>query len=232
MRPSLRRFRRTFAATAFVALATLPALAAAPSLKPFDAEYVANYMGMEGAAHMQLAQAGAQWKYSLKIQSSLATLSQVTTFEENGGQWRPISGSDNSSVLIKKVSKNAQYDWAKGVATWTGNVKPDRAGPVELKAGDLDAMLVNLALARDVAAGKPLRYRMVDDGRAKDMVYTVAGKEKITVGGKPQQATKVQRTDGNKQTLVWIVDGMPAPARILQRKDGEDEVDLQLKSMK
>ena len=93
-------------------------------------------------------------------------------------------------------------------------------------------MLVNLAIARDVAAGKPLRYRMVDDGRAKDLVYTVAGKETITVGGKSQQATKVQRTDGNKQTVVWIVDGMPAPARILQRKDGNDEVDLQLKSMK
>jgi hypothetical protein len=153
-------------------------------------------------------------------------------FEENGGQWRPVSGSDNSSVLIKKVVKNAQYDWDKGVATWSGNVKPDRAGPVELKPGDLDAMLVNLALARDVAAGKPLRYRMVDDGRAKDMVYTVAGKESITVGGKARQATKVERTDGNKQTLVWIVDGMPAPARILQRKDGQDEVDLQLKSMK
>ena len=202
MRTSVQRFRRAFAATAFVALATLPALAAAPSLKPFDAEYVANYMGMEGEAHMQLAQTGAQWKYSLRIQSSLATLSQVTTFDENGGQWRPLSGSDNSSVLIKKTSKNAQYDWAKGVATWTGNVKPDRAGPVDLKPGDLDAMLVNLAIARDVSAGKPLHYRMVDDGRAKDMVYTVAGKETITVGGKSQQATKVQRTDGNKQTLV------------------------------
>ena len=232
MRPSFHRFRNAFAATAFVALASLPALAAAPSLKPFDAEYVANYMGMEGDAHMQLAQTGAQWKYSLRIQSSLANLSQVTTFEENGGQWRPLTGSDNSAVLIKKSSKNAQYDWNKGVATWTGNVKPDRAGPVELKPGDLDAMLVNLAIARDVAAGKPLRYRMVDDGRAKDLVYTVAGKESITIGGKSHQATKVQRTDGNKQTVVWVVDGMPAPARILQRKDGNDEVDLQLKSMK
>ena len=232
MRSNVLRFRNALAASALVALAALPALAAAPSLKPFDAEYVANYMGMEGAAHMQLAQTGAQWKYSLRIQSSLATLSQVTTFEENGGQWRPLSGSDNSSVLIKKVSKNAQYDWGKGVATWTGDVKADRAGPVALKPGDLDAMLVNLAIPRDLAAGKPLRYRMVDDGRAKDMVYTVAGKETISVGGKSQQATKVQRTDGNKQTLVWVVDGMPAPARILQRKNGEDEVDLQLKSMK
>ena len=228
----LTRIRNAFVATAFVALASLPALAAAPGLKPFNADYVANYMGMEGAANMQLVQTGAQWKYTLKIQSSLATLSQVTTFEENGGQWRPLSGSDNASVLIKRTNKQAQYDWAKGVATWSGDVKPDRAGPVELKPGDLDAMLVNLAIARDVAAGKPLRYRMVDDGRAKDMVYTVAGKETITVGGKSQQATKVQRTDGNKQTLIWVVDGLQAPARILQRKDGNDEVDLQLKSMK
>ena len=111
-------------------------------------------------------------------------------------------------------------------------MKPDRAGPVKLQAGDLDAMLVNLAIARDVAAGKPLHYRMVDDGRAKDLVYTVSGKEQVTVGGKKQQATKVSRTDGNKQTLVWIVDGLPVPARILQRKNGEDEMDLQLKSMR
>ena len=178
MRPSVQRFRRAFAATAFVALATLPALAAAPSLKPFDAEYVANYMGMEGEAHMQLAQTGAQWKYSLRIQSSLATLSQVTTFDENGGQWRPLSGSDNASVLIKKTSKNAQYDWAKGVATWTGNVKPDRAGPVDLKPGDLDAMLVNLAIARDVTAGKPLRYRMVDEAARRTWCTPSPGRKR------------------------------------------------------
>ena len=112
------------------------------------------------------------------------------------------------------------------------NRKADRAGPVKLQAGDLDALLVNLAIARDVQAGKPLRYRMVDDGRAKDHVYTVAGKEAVTINGKKQQATKVTRTDGNKQTIVWVVDGLPAPARILQRKDGADEIDLTFKQMR
>jgi hypothetical protein len=143
-----------------------------------------------------------------------------------------LSGTDASAVLIKKVNKQAQYDWSKGEATWSGDVKPDRAGPVKLQPGDLDAMLVNLAIARDVNAGKPLHYRMVDDGRAKDLVYTVAGKEKVTIGGKTEDATKVSRTDGKRQTILWIVHGLPAPARILQRKDGEDEIDLQLKSMK
>ena len=67
---------------------------------------------------------------------------------------------------------------------------------------------------------------MVDDGRVKELEYTVAGKEAITIGGKKQQATKVVRTDGNKQTLAWVVEGLPVPARILQRKDGKDEMDL------
>ena len=226
------RFRHAFAAATLVAACAVPALAAAPDLKPFNADYIANYMGMEGAARMSLAPAGDNWTYTLSVKSSLATLSQTTTFDENDGQWRPLSGTDNSNVLIKSVKKQATYDWAKGVATWTGDVKADRAGPVKLQAGDLDAMLVNLAIARDVAAGKPLKYRMVDDGRAKDLAYVVSGKEKVTIGGKSQQATKVTRTDGNKQTVVWVVDGLPAPARILQRKDGQDEMDLQLKAMR
>ena len=41
----------------------------------------------------------------------------------------------------------------------------------------------------------------------------------------------MSRTDGNKQTIVWVVDGLPVPARILQRKGGKDEMDLQLTSL-
>jgi hypothetical protein len=230
MRPAFRHSVAALIATVAIAL---PALAAQDTgLKAFDADYVAHYMGMQGAGRMSLAQSGGQWKYTLRINSSLATLSQSTTFDEHDGQWRPLSGTDQSAVLIKKVSKQAQYDWSKGVATWTGDVKPDRAGPVKLQPGDLDAMLINLAIARDVAAGKPLRYRMVDDGRVKELEYAVEGKEAVTIGGRKQQATKVTRTDGNKQTLVWVVEGLPAPARILQRKDGKDEMDLQLKQMR
>jgi len=224
--------RRLF--TAFIAAAAfaIPVLAAPAGLKPFDAEYVANYQGMEGAARMTLAQSGGKWQYTLRVSNSLATLSQSTTFDEKDGQWRPLSGTDSSAVFIKRKDKQAHYDWDKGVATFSGDVKPDRTGPVKLQPGDLDAMLVNLALTRDVHAGKPLRYRMVDDGRAKEHVYTVSGKEAVTINGKSQQATKVTRTDGNKQTIVWIVDGLPTPARILQRKDGQDEMDLKFQQMR
>src|SRR3546814_8926819 len=94
-------------------------------------------------------------------------LDQSTTFEDRDGQWRPLSGTDSSLLLIKKTDKKATYDWDKGVATWSGDVKPERAGPVKLQPGDVDALLLNLELARDVQAGEPLDYSMVDDGRGR-----------------------------------------------------------------
>ena len=224
-------------ATVLLSMASASAVMSAPAkpapLKQFNAEYLATYMGMQANAVMALAPAGGnRWKYSLNIDSGLAKLSQSTTFEDRDGQWRPLSGTDSSVVLIKKVRKEATYDWAKGEARWSGDVKPDRAGPVPLQTGDLDAMLINLTIARDVAAGKPLNYRMVDDGRVKQLSYQPAGQEAITIDGKSQQASKFSRTDGEKQTVVWVVDGLPVPARILQRKNGKDEMDLRIKSLR
>lgn len=227
-----RRYRpATLAAAATFLVASLCSLQAL-ALKPFTATYTANYMGLQANGRMTLASAGGnRWTYSLDIQSSIAQLSQSTTFEDDGGQWKPLSGSDSSQLLIKQKKTNANYDWASHTATWSGDVKPDQAGPVPLQTGDLDGMLINLAIARDAAAGKPMHYRMVDGGRAKQLDYQVVGKESITIGGQAHEATKVSTASGDKQTLVWIVDGVPVPARILQRKDGKDEIDLRMTAM-
>jgi len=224
---------KTFASRIAVAAVVLMACAPALAIKPFTADYQASFMGMEANGQMTLTAAGAnRWKYTLNIKNSLAQLTQSTVFEDRKGQWRPLSGTDSSTLLIKKINKNATYDWAKGEARWSGDVKPDRAGPLKLQAGDLDAMLLNLALARDVPAGKALNYRLVEDGRVKQLTYQVAGKEAITIDGKQQQATKVSRSDGNKETIAWVVEGLPVPARILQRRNGKDEIDLRIRSVK
>lgn len=220
---------RTLAAAA-LALASLPAFAA---LKPFNADYTASYMGLQGNARMSLAQGGGHWTYSLEITAPMAQLSQSTTFDDNGGQWRPLSGHDMTSVLIKKSDKRATYDWASGQASWSGDVKEDRRGPVALHPGDLDAMLLNLAIVRDVRAGdKDLSYRMVDDGRGKQMTYHVAGKDTVTVGGRQEPATRVEGVDGDRETLLWVVDDLPVPARVLRRHNGKDEMDLKLRAVR
>ena len=222
--------RKAVLAATVVLAGVIPAHAG--DVKPFTADYQASYMGVQGVGRMVLAQAGAnRWRYSLDIGGSMANLNQTTVFEDANGVWRPLSNSDSSELLVKRKQKQATYDWSRGEARWSGDVKPERAGPVKLQNGDLDAMLVNLAIARDLAAGKPLRYRMVDDGRVKQLNYQVAGKETITIGGKARQATKVTRVDGDKQEVLWLVEGMPVPARILRRKDGQDEMDLRLRAL-
>lgn len=214
--------------------AVLGLLACGPALaiEPFAVDYEASYMGMSADGKMVLKPVGGdRWRYSLSVENALAELSQVTTFEEHDGHLRPLNGSDSSRFVVKESTRNAKYDWSSGVASWTGDVKPERAGPIKLQAGDLDALMINLALVRDLAAGKPLSYRMVDNGRVKQLDYSVAGTEQVNIGGTSRQATKLVNTDDDKQTVVWVVKGMPAPVRILQREDGKNGLDLRVKSL-
>ncbi|MFZ5638270.1 MAG: DUF3108 domain-containing protein [Pseudomonadota bacterium] len=228
------RFRSAARGLLFAATFAASALAVpAQALEPVAADYEAHYMGLSAKGRMTLEpQGGNQWKYTLKVSNQLGQLIQTTVFEERDGQWRPLTGTDASLLLIKKIRRNAVYDWAGGVARWTGDVKPERAGPIPLQSGDVDGLVMNLALVRDAIAGKPLRYRLVDEGRAKPMQFSVAGRETISIAGKPQQATKLVSTNGNKQMLVWVVEGLTLPARILQRKDGKDDIDLRIVSLR
>lgn len=235
MSPRIPTTRKAGFLATMLAFASLPAMA----IEPFTAAYQANYMGLDATATMTLAPAGGdRWKYSLDIAGMGAKLGQSTVFETRGGQWRPVSSTDSqqgtsglAAMLVKKKRVDATYDWARGEARWTGDVRDGRAGPVKLQAGDLDAMLLNLALVRDVNAGKPLDYRLVEDGRARPQSYKIAGKETVSVGGQQRQATKVVRDDGDRQLIAWVVDDLPVPARILQRRNGKDHIDLRLKSV-
>jgi len=218
-------------------LAALLALAAGnagatPRLAPFTAEYQASYMGLQADGRMTLAREGSdRWKYSLSIRNQIADISQSTVFDEHQGRLRPLSGSDRASALIKKRNVEASYDWKAGQATWSGDLKPERRGPVQLQAGDMDALLINLAVVRDFADGKPLSYRLVDEGRVKALNWEVVGKEQVMVGGASKEATKVVRRTEKREMYVWIVPGMPVPARILQKENGRDTIDLVVRSV-
>ncbi|KAF1711423.1 hypothetical protein CSC70_05830 [Pseudoxanthomonas kalamensis DSM 18571] len=212
---------------ALLALASAPALA----IEAFTADYQASYMGLQADGSMSLSpQAGDQWQYTLEIRNNLGVLSQSTRFDVVDGQYRPLSSLDKTLLLVKRKTVETTYDWNQRQATWSGDVKADRAGPAALRNGDMDALLINLAVIRDLAAGKPLKYRMVENGRVSPMSYQVLGKETISVAGKQVSATKLSRTSGRRETVVWVAPDLPAPARILQREDGKDSIDLRIRS--
>ena len=214
-------------------LALLLISSSAWAIKPFSADYQATVKGLQADAQLVLSPAGGdRWTYQLSVENPLGSVRQTTVFEDRAGAWRPLSGTDSTLMLIKKSQTNATYDWGKGEARWSGDVKGNRMGPVKLQAGDLDALLLNLAIVRDVAAGKSLNYRMVDNGVARQQSYQLLGQETIMVGGKAQSATKVSRSSDGKQVILWVVAGLPVPARILQRDNGKDALDLVLKSVR
>lgn len=216
-----------------ISLAAALVVAAMPAhaLKPFSAQYEASFKGISARGAMTLSQQGRRWTYSMGIRNSVANLSQATVFEEAAGRYRPLGGSDRSTYLMKTRSIITHYDWRTMQVRWAGDVKPQRAGPVFMQIGDMDALLVNLALVRDVGFGRTaMNYRLVENGKAKPQAYRVAGSEKITIAGRALDATKVVQSAGGKQTTVWIAAGVPAPVRILQREDGSEVFHLQLTS--
>ena len=210
-------------------LACLPAWA----VQPFTADYDASWKGVQANARITLSNAGNdRWRYELSISNRLGSARQATVFDEHGGALRPLSGTDTAQLLFRKSRVETIYDWSRREARWNGDVKPERAGPVPLRDGDMDGMLLNLAIVRDVVAGRPLSYRLVDNGSARTQTYRVLGTETITVAGQARTATKVMRGNDDKQVIVWVVDGLPTPARILQRKRGKDEMELTLRSVR
>lgn len=238
------------AATAWHAAAQEPAAAAtvgagapveAPPqpLEPFFATYEAFYQGKPaGNASMQLSRAGdGSWRIDLSIlgDRGLAGMTrlkveQSTVFDEAGGQYRPLSQATVRKALLFDQRATGTYDWSRMQARWDGKIRKDRQAPLELRAGDMSALLLNLAIMRDARPGAVLHYRLVDVGRARDHTYQVAAEPEImAVGDMSYDALRVARTDKpGDETVLWVASGVPTPIRILQRKDGEDEIDLRL----
>ena len=237
-RPAGFRPGRLLAAGLLLA-ASAAVAAPASALEPFNADYSARFMGMEAEGTMTLENTGGdRWEYRMEVAGMGARLVQSTTFQARDNRWRPLTSEDSqtgesglAAMLVRNKSVRATYDWDNNVARWSGDVDADEAGPVSLRPGDMDGMLINLAVIRDVAAGQPLEYRLVEDGRARPQRFQVDGTETITVAGKQHEATRVVRSSGRREITAWIVDGMPAPARILQKRNGRAHIDLQLKSL-
>ncbi|MGY0505308.1 DUF3108 domain-containing protein [Luteimonas sp. e5] len=222
---------RNAALAAVLALTALvPAQAA--ELKAFNASYRASYNNMAANASMSLSPAGShRWTYRMNVQNALVQLERSAVVDAGGERLRPLSNSESVNMVVRKRSKQGQYDWGAGQATWSGHVKEDRKGPVRLQAGDVDGMTLNLAIVRDALAGKPLRYRLVENGKVKTIAFRTAGRENIQVDGKTLNAIKVDGNDGGNRMSLWVVENVPVPVRILQRDDNGDTIDLRLQSV-
>lgn len=216
----------------FAALLLLALPLQAAELARFNASYRASYNGMEANASMSLSPAGNQrWNYSLNVQNALARLNRSVVVDASGERLRPLSNQENVNAMMRRRSKQGSYDWGSQQARWSGDVKPERQGPIRLQRGDVDGMTLNLAIVQDALAGRPMRYRLVENGKVSTLSFTAAGREAITVAGRSMQALRVTGRDGDTSRTLWVVEDIPVPVRISQREDDGDTIELRLQSI-
>lgn len=225
---------------------TTPSLPGTPqprTLQPFVATYDVYRAGKPfGDATLQLARLdGARWRVDLGIRGTRGltglaglNLQQSTLFDVSSDQYRPLSQSTVRKALFGSRKTVGVYDWDTHRAQWQGDVKKTRRGAVALRTGDMSGLLINLAVLRDAQPGTTLHYRFVDDGRVRDHQYVVASaREPQTVDELSYNAMRVARTKhGGEETILWVVEGVPMPIRILQRENGVDVTDLRLMEYK
>ena len=221
---------RIFRAIGAFALCLCMTGTAHAALAPFTAQYSAKYKGIPASGVMTLTPRGGQWTLAMNVNNLAASMSQATFFTEARGYYLPLGGSDLASYLGQRKAVPARFDWRGMQASWSGDAKPSRRGPVAIRAGDLDGLLLQLALARDVPAGKPLDYRVIENGKARPMSFRRIGSETVAVNGRSMQATKVVSSSAGKSTTAWIAAGVPVPVRIVQAEDGSETVSLRLTS--
>ena len=210
----------------------------AHALEPFVANYqVLGDSRTLGVATMQVVKGdGARWRVDLGMRGTgvlgLAGINaeQSTVFDTVGETYRPLTQSTLRKTLFTRKQTVGLYDWASLNARWTGAVKETRRASVALQAGDMSGLLINLAVIRDAQPGKLLKYRFVDDGRVRNHDYTVAQElENVVVGDIGYNAMRVTRVQsGGEETVLWVVNGVPTPIRMLQRENGADTYDLRL----
>jgi hypothetical protein len=222
---TLERWGRSVACLLFLVASW--ATSAAPHA--LVARYQVGYNGFSAEGMLRVApSATGRWLVSLRMGNLLAHLEQATAFDIVAGRMRPLGNSRIVETPLGRKTVVARFDWRSARVTWSGDAKPNHRGPVVLQAGDVDPLLFQLAVADDLAAGRPARYRVLENGRARLLAYRPLRSEPIAFAGRTRVASKLFASEGRKRYVIWVVPGLPVPVRLLQSEVGGDTIDMRL----
>ena len=190
------------------ALFALPAVQAA-DLHPFSVSYTADWkqLPMSGSAERSLAKNGdGTWTLNFKASMMIASLTETSVILFDKDTLQPKSYTFERGGLGKAKKINLDFDQtAKKV---TGFENKDAVN-VPLQSGMLDKSTYQLALQRDVAAGKKsMSYNVVEGTDVDTYDFRVIGPEKVQTKVGSIDAIKVERvrdpTQSKRITQMWF----------------------------
>jgi hypothetical protein len=242
MRSAERTVRMAGLAVAALALSSPAQASTADVPQPFLATYAVEWRGMgAGTSTIELEKTAPD---AFRYSSSNAargffrialpdTITQTSEFSIVDGKVVPKSfvADDGSSDTSRDV--NLQFDWSAHQVTGTAEDKPVS---VSLDDGVQDAGSVQIALMRELAAGRsPSSFMMIDKNEVKEYQYVREGEASIeTALGKLDTVIFTsQRTGSTRLTKLWIAPSLGyIPVRAEQLRKGKREFTMQIRTLK
>lgn len=167
------------------------------------------------------------WRYEVTTRgrAGIIPVKHVETSEFTwvDGWPRPLRYERITSAGPLRRRSDAVFDWAAGEAR--GTHKGDDWS-LAIADGDLDRQLIQLAAARQLAAGdRAIALRFVDRGRARTVA--VPDVQEVTISTGPDQSWRtwlVDRDAGDDVTRVWHgIDAQLLPVRVEHIDREEDQ---------
>ena len=210
------------------ALFALPAVQAA-DLHPFSVSYTADWkqLPMSGSAERSLSKNGdGTWTLNFKASMMIASLTETSVILFDKDTLQPKSYSFERGGLGKAKKINLDFDQSAKKVTGFENKDPVN---VTLESGMLDKSTYQLALQRDVEAGKKsMSYQVVDGNDVDTYDFRVIGPEVVETKAGKVDAIKVERvrdpTQNKRITEMWFAknwDSLLVKLRQVE-KDGKE----------
>mgnify|MGYP001207323818 CR=1 FL=1 len=210
---SLRSTLTALASSLLLSFALHPAVMAdepsdVTALKPFKASYTADMrrVPVNGEASHQLEQnADGSWTLTFHAGMFVARMTETSNLVLEDGVVKPLSYRYERRGLGRSRDTRQHFDWDAG--TVTGKHR-DRNIALETEPGLLDKTSYQLALQRDLMAGKEtLHYRVVDGRSIDEYEFEVTGSKRVSTEVGDFDAVEVVRVrdaDANRQTTLWF----------------------------
>ncbi|KMM86507.1 Protein of unknown function [Pseudomonas taetrolens] len=211
-----------------LSLLAIPAVQAA-ELHPFKASYTADWkqLPMSGSAERSLSKNdNGVWTLNFKASMMIASLNEESTLKLEKDALIPLTYHFERGGLGKAKNVDLDFDWSAKMVTGIDNKDPVK---VPLLTGMLDKSTYQLALQRDVAAGKKsMSYQVVDGEDVDTYDFRVIGPEVVETKAGKVDAIKVERvrdpTQNKRITEMWFAknwDSLLVKLRQVE-KDGKE----------
>jgi hypothetical protein len=204
------------------------AVAPGGALQPFEAHYRVSYRGLSvGGSTLRLSRGdGETWIYeSRNLARGLARLAfpdpitQTSRFRLHDGAVQPLAYSNDDGSRATDRDVKLAFDWSAHRVTGTAQ---DRGVDVPLKPGTQDALSVQIALMRELAAGRePREFLLIDKDEIKEYRYEREGDIQLdtALGRVPTVVYRSQATGSSRVTRMWLAPSLGyLPVRAEQRR--------------